>query len=294
MALDADTEKRLSQLELQQRIQSEALYRTALELTDKYPDDPMTAEVRTWVNALNPDSFTFPPKADPPPPGGGLQRSYQYLTALDTSSHTGLDISDMVRMFGATHVIPHLYMPGVESAGLDFYSITQAQQARALGCTVGGYMWCFGKVNPEAQVDAAMATAERAGIKLGPTNPLWLDCETYSSKGKTDYDAGPCYPDSTGDRGWWLRRAIERVKHFGVQPGIYTGYWWWTSDSFMQDTTEFGDNPLWASQFNANTAVDSVLLYGGWSRETLYAKQWKAYTPRSVDVSTFDTAVCIP
>src|SRR5262249_15929647 len=77
------------------------------------------------------------------------------------------------------------------------------------------------------------------------------------------------------------RSAVQQCRQLGVQPGIYTGAWWWTG--YLNDTHEFSDLPLWAAQGDQVADPGSVTLFGGWTGAV--GKQY-SYPP-SVDLDMF-------
>jgi hypothetical protein len=154
-----------------------------------------------------------------------------------------------------------LYLPE-ESISPD-HARAQIASARAAGCTVGGYVWCYGTLDPRKTVRDAIALARSANLAL-PV--LWLDCEKYTdSRGVTDPG-----PDAV-----WLRAAIDESRKLGVRPGIYTGGWWW--HEVMANTREFSDVPLWAAEYDGNPDLADFAPFGGWTRAS--GKQWAEKLP---------------
>jgi hypothetical protein len=180
---------------------------------------------------------------------------------IDVSSHQSSDLRSLIGAHRPTHVVVKLYLPE-ESISQD-HTRAQIASARAAGCTVGGYVWCYRELDPRKTVRDAIALARSAGAEL-PV--LWLDCETYKVQGVVR-DPGP--------NAAWLRAAVDESRALGVRPGIYTGRWWWRE--FMEDTREFADLPLWAAEYDGNTDIDDVTLFGGWTRAS--GKQWAEKLP---------------
>ncbi|MGE3911802.1 MAG: GH25 family lysozyme, partial [Chloroflexota bacterium] len=139
----------------------------------------------------------------------------------------------------------------------------QIASARAAGCTIGGYVWCYRDLDPRKTVRDAVTLARSSGVTL-PI--LWLDCETYTSNG-TVHDPGP--------DGAWLQKAISEAAGLGSPVGIYTAGWWWRE--FMDNTRDFAEVPLWLAQYDGIPQVDVVSLFGGWLRAS--GKQWAVKLP---------------
>ena len=184
-----------------------------------------------------------------------------FVRGIDVSSHQSRDLKTLITTHRPAHVVVKLYLP-VESIPKE-HSLAQIASARAEGCTVGGYVWCYGEEDPRKTVRDAVGLARSAGVEL-PI--LWLDCETYKEDGVV-VDAGP---DAA-----WLREAIDECRTLGVKPGIYTGGWWWREH--LDNTREFADLPLWAAEYDDNPDVDDVTLFGGWARAS--GKQYAEKLP---------------
>lgn len=187
------------------------------------------------------------------------------MSAIDVSSHQGLDIGPLLDRYQPEHVICKLYQP-MELGGVGAeYPIAQAAAARAHGCTVGGYVWVYVGPDGRVQVANALATAARAQIELGPSNPLWLDCEDFTDGS---------YP-SLGV----IRQAVAECQRRGLAVGIYTGSWWWSPRT--GDSAEFSALPLWYASYDGRAMLGSP-GFGGWTEAA--GKQW---TDEPVDRSVF-------
>jgi hypothetical protein len=184
-----------------------------------------------------------------------------FVRGIDVSSHQSRDLNTLITAHRPAHVVVKLYLP-VESIPKE-HSLAQIASARAEGCTVGGYVWCYGEEDPRTTVRDTVGLARSAGVEL-PI--LWLDCETYKEDGVV-VDAGP---DAA-----WLREAIDECRKLGVKPGIYTGRWWW--HEHLDNTREFAELPLWAAEYDDNPDVDDVTLFGGWTRAS--GKQYAEKLP---------------
>jgi hypothetical protein len=189
------------------------------------------------------------------------------VQAIDVSSHQPRDLSAIIRQHRPDHVIVRMYLP--EENPPQEHSIAQVESARENGCSVGAYVWAYRSSDARQTIRDGLALARRCGLE---PPVLWIDCETY-----LDVDPGP---DAT-----WLREAVDECRRAGVQPGIYTGGWWWRDK--LGNSTEFADLPLWAAEYCEPRDPASCTLFGGWTRAA--GKQW---TENPVDRSTFLAEVC--
>jgi hypothetical protein len=189
------------------------------------------------------------------------------VEAIDVSSHQPRDLSAIIRQHRPEHVIVRMYLP--EEHPPQEHSIAQVESARDNGRSVGAYVWAYRSSDPRTTIRDGLALAGRCGL-VPPV--LWIDCETY-----LDQDPGPDVA--------WLREAVDECRRAGVQPGIYTGGWWWREK--LGNTTEFGDLPLWAAEYREPRDPASCTLFGGWTRAM--GKQW---TEHPVDRSVFLAEVC--
>jgi hypothetical protein len=198
------------------------------------------------------------------------------VRAIDVSSHQSTDLRSLIGEHQPKHVIVKLYLP-VESIPQE-HTRAQIRSARAAGCSVGGYVWCYRDEDPRKTVRDAVALARSCGVEL-PV--LWLDCETYTVNGEVR-DPGPDAP--------WLRAAVDECRALGVRPGIYTGGWWWRE--YMNNSRAFADLPLWTAEYDGNTNIDDVTLFGGWTRAS--GKQWATKLPGGgeLDRNVFVDDVC--
>jgi hypothetical protein len=183
------------------------------------------------------------------------------VSAIDVSSHQSRDLRSIIEAHRPTHVVVKLYLPE-ESISQD-HTRAQIVSARAAGCTVGGYVWCYRDLDPRKTVRDAVTLARSSGVSL-PI--LWLDCETYNVNNEVR-DPGP---DAL-----WLRAAVAEAQALGVRVGLYTAAWWWRE--FMDNTREFAELPLWLAEFDNKADIEDVNLFGGWTRAS--GKQWSVKLP---------------
>ena len=196
-----------------------------------------------------------------------------FVHALDVSSNQPNNLSAIIDQEKPTHIVVRMYIPGEKPPAQ--YSVDQVNSARAAGCTVGAYLWAYRSFDPRKSVRDALSVAKQCGMDPPPV--LWIDCELYKVGNSVD-DPGP---DAD-----WLRAAIDECKQAGVQPGIYTGGWWWKG--YMGNTGEFGDVPLWAAEYQGAAVPSAVTLFGGWKQA--YGKQW---SETGLDRDVFLTEVTV-
>lgn len=190
----------------------------------------------------------------------------ELVRAIDVSSHQPRDLSGILAVHDVEHVVVRLYLPWEKPA--QEHTRAQVESARALGKSVGGYVWAYAAADPLETVTEGLRLARSCGLEV-PV--LWIDCETYTEDGNV-VDRGP---DAA-----WLRAAVGECVGRGVRPGIYTGAWWWRA--YMGDTTEFGEVPLWAAVYNWVADLASVKLFGGW-REVVGHQ----YSANGIDLDVF-------
>lgn len=105
---------------------------------------------------------------------------------------------------------------------------------------------------------------------------VWIDVEADA------IDAGWQVPRPLpGVRLQELARCRAIIEDAGLQPGIYTGRYWWLNQ--MANSTDFADLPLWLSSYGVGgypggpiTAVD----FGGWNQLAAhqFTSMWGAAT----------------
>lgn len=189
---------------------------------------------------------------------------------MDVSSWQPRDLTALIAAHQIEHVVVRLYIPGERPP--PEHSVAQIESARANGCTVGGYVWCYRSFDPVDTVRQGLLLAEIAGVKL-PI--LWLDCETYNPTGNNVEDPGP---DAA-----WLKAAIAECRHLGVRAGVYTARWW-VRLALGDDFSEFSDVPTWLAEYNHVATLESVKPLPGSSRAMVWGHQFSA---DSVDLSVF-------
>lgn len=166
----------------------------------------------------------------------------------------------MIQKYQVSHVIVRMFTSD-ELPSKDI-SRAQVQSARDNGCTVGAYVWAYKSCDPRKTIREAVELAQECGVDL---KVLWIDCETYTEK---DPKTGKYVVRDPGPDGVWLRAAVDECYTLGIQPGIYTGSWWWVG--YMGNTTEFWELPLWVgAQYDGVETLESVILFGGWEKATI-------------------------
>jgi hypothetical protein len=192
------------------------------------------------------------------------------VPGIDVASYQPADLADLIK--GLTprpeHVVVRLYLPWEKPSRQ--HSLDQIASARWAGCSVGGICWPYPEVDPRQTVLEALTLADHAGLTL-PI--LWMDLETY------DGQPGP-------DADWLLKAADAGVKQ-GVKCGLYTAQWY--IDTYVPDAARLGHLPLWAAFYNHIADLDSVPIFGGWTRNMLWGHQYNA---DGIDRDVFDARAC--
>jgi hypothetical protein len=174
-------------------------------------------------------------------------------------------LTGLIQAHQPNHVIVKGYLE-IESPPQD---VTRAQvaSARANGCSVGMYVWCYRSASPYTTIDDIVALCASVELAL-PL--LWLDCETYENT-----DPGP---DAD-----WLAKAVEYAEtKYQMACGIYTGLWW-IQGHFPGGEAEFANFarlPQWWSVYDNVADIDRFIRGAGVVE--LAAKQ---YTATPVDLS---------
>lgn len=109
----------------------------------------------------------------------------------------------------------------------------------------------------------------RLAVELGGIKRIWLDCESGFSNNGVDDDT-----EAAGMTVQYrMAKTIEqrnRVLAARLQPGIYTGIYWWRSN--MGDSHAFADLPLWLAYYGANDGAQQPITelgwfsFGGWTK----------------------------
>ncbi len=187
------------------------------------------------------------------------------MTAIDVSSAQGCAIGALIDTYAPQHVITKAYQ-SVELGGAGaHHTICQAEAARAHGCTVGAYVWLYGGIDGAKQVSDALAAVASAGIMLGPSNPLWLDCETYTDGSYPSIEV--------------IGQAVAECDQRGIACGIYTAAWFWQGE--LDEPAAFGNLPLWYAHYDGQPTLDPP-GFGGWA-----SAAGKQYAGSPVDRSVF-------
>jgi len=111
----------------------------------------------------------------------------------------------------------------------------------------------FGWPHERREVEHALRLArEEGGIKR-----VWLDVEA-----RPPHETWNMNPF---ERARIVRECVQQVREAGLQPGIYTGRWYWVP--YMGNTTEFASLPLWHSYYGRNDGTQPPIRevdFGGW------------------------------
>ncbi len=189
------------------------------------------------------------------------------IHGMDVSSHQPRNLSTLIAQYQVQHVIVRMYLP--EETPPEAHSLAQVESARANGCTVGAYCWAYPSLEPRKTVQDAVVLARRCGMDPPPV--LWIDCEDY-----LDVDHGPSVP--------WLAEAVHEAYRLGVEPGIYTGAWWWVPRT--GNSAAFHTLPLWSAEYGTPHDLETWTSYGGWTHLSM-----KQYQGNPIDLNVCDPAV---
>jgi lysozyme len=140
---------------------------------------------------------------------------------------------------------------------LDGWAGANWQGIRRAGMVRGAYQYFRPSVDPVAQADLVI---EALG-ELEPGDlPPAIDVETGG-------DLGPLV---IGNAILAWRKRIE--SHFGVEPIVYTGPWFWNT---FVGSRKFGDCALWVADYNLNAPRLPV----GWTDWNFWQQTDKAVVP---------------
>ncbi|MCC7371144.1 MAG: hypothetical protein IT306_22200 [Chloroflexi bacterium] len=151
------------------------------------------------------------------------------VRTMDVSVVQPRDLHALVTAHRPSHVVVRLYLP--EESVAQEHTRAQIVSARAAGCTVGGYVWCYRDLDPRKSVRDAVTLARSCGLRL-PI--LWLHAEAYVVADAVR-DPGP-------DAGWLLA-AVAEARALGVRVGIMTAAAWWRMA--LPGTEDLAELPLW-------------------------------------------------
>jgi hypothetical protein len=110
----------------------------------------------------------------------------------------------------------------------------------------------FGKPWEKREVENAIRLHKEYGLKR-----IWLDVE-----------ARPPHEEAWVTPGYRIRvvrDCVNMIRLEGVEPGIYTGRWYWVQ--YMNNTREFSGLKLWHSEYGRNDGTLPPIRYvdyGGW------------------------------
>lgn len=198
------------------------------------------------------------------------------MVVLDISNHDYTTFSaECFRNSGVERVIVNAWE----------YQISRdmIQKCRAVGIKaedIYAFLY-FGLPHELREVHNALRLAE----ELGGIKRIWLDVEArppHEAEGMNPYR-----------RIAVVTKAVEMVWRGGVQPGIYTGQWYWVP--YMANTTIFSKLPLWLSYYGKNDGTQTPIRqtsFGGWTRVAVHqytSRLWVCGRHRDANYWFIDT-----
>lgn len=192
------------------------------------------------------------------------------VQAIDVSSHQDHDLTALIQQYQPSHVVVKCYQ-SVE-ARFQQCTLDQMASSQANGCSVGGYVWLYGGLDPAQQITDALAIAAVAGVTL-PI--LWLDLETYKeADGSTTW---PSLEETIA--------AVEECERRGMRAGLYTGNWF-VDGYWGGHVGLLAQYPVWLADYNGVPDLDTPSLY--WPPEKILGHQ---YSGNPIDLDVFDPSV---
>ncbi len=191
------------------------------------------------------------------------------MRGIDVSNYQPADLTELIRVNKAEHVVVRL---STESQDHFDIAVAQLKSAKANGCSLSGYIWCYWDMSPEWLIASALDVLGAAGLGPPDVGTIWLDVE---ERGPATGSIALIWP--------WLNAAIKAVQDDGYRVGIYTGKWFW--DAFMPGVAVYGLLPLWVADYNNKPDLD-VALFGGWQRCAGHQ-----YSADGIDLDVFDESV---
>jgi len=189
------------------------------------------------------------------------------LTGIDISNWTGDIDATTVRCWKAAGV--KKLIVGTQNETMTRRQVGVAQSE---GLPVELYVYLYFDRNPVAKVKAAADLAHAADIFR-----IWLDAEDTSTAKAPDQLIAS------------LQACVQAVRDRGIDPGIYSGAWWWKPR--MGNSAAFRDLDLWYSHYDGQANFDdwyAGFAFGGWEHPT--GKQYAGTTQlcgKGVDLNHF-------
>lgn len=184
----------------------------------------------------------------------------------------GSALKDLVRQYGATHVIVRLPQR-VESDSLWARCRGQIATIQDMpNITLGGYGWLYKNVPAEQQANDWVDFLAEQQVTV-PV--LWIDVEPYQTN-----DNLPSVEQ--------IKTAAQTLESRAARPGIYTGPWVWNLLDNPTDPYLMG-LPLWTAEYNQIATLEGVTLYGGWT--VCVGHQYS--TSGGIDQDVFDQRVTL-
>ena len=120
---------------------------------------------------------------------------------------------------------------------------------------IGVYAFLYLGIDSAGQIVNACDVAEEYGVRR-----VWLDVESTGANER----AGITVAERIDE----VERGVGQVLASGLEPGIYTGRWYWVPQ--MGNTTAFSNLPLWHSEYPNDRHEVRTVDYGGWTNVAIH------------------------
>ncbi len=145
------------------------------------------------------------------------------------------------------------YIVGSQRPGI---ALDQIRTIQRMGARVQGtYAFLYFGLDTLGQTANAINLAKDAQASY-----VWLDCESVPPHEAQGITASQRIAE--------LHKNVQLVTAAGLNPGIYTGQWWWVPN--MGNTTAFSELPLWHSAYWDDEREVRHVNYGGWKDVSIH------------------------
>lgn len=192
------------------------------------------------------------------------------LRAVDVASYQPADLTAYIQRYGLDLVVVRLYQRTIEGEILQRHSRAQVESVKANGKHLFGYLWLYGGVDVDRQVNEA--------LDLERPLALALDLETYQDQ-RTKIVSWPNVTE--------VDQALNVCDRLGQRVMNYTGQWFWKD--YLGSTMAFAGRDLWSANYNGQETLETP-TYGGMR---IVGHQYADVAPDgvSLDMDVFDPAL---